>query len=264
MPFPKKERIVYEKNPLDEVVCQLRFPPILRIDSEIPVEFQEKIRKDFPKFTETVELKVELSSEASPPIPPEMLQNFIKGPGNRNYEFLSEDGLWKINLTRTFLALSSYKYQRWEEFREMLLLPFKALIEVYSPIYFSRLGLRYIDVIKRSNLNLEKVSWRELLNPFILGVIGSSEVGNNVFDFENNYRLNLSDNGSIVRIITKFVKSKESDEIYYMIDSDFFNPNKTLIDDAFSKLDYFHISASNLIQWCITDTLSNAMKPEKI
>jgi hypothetical protein len=45
-PFPESERIIYAKNPLESVICQLRFPAILKISSEPPVEFQETLRKD--------------------------------------------------------------------------------------------------------------------------------------------------------------------------------------------------------------------------
>ena len=46
MPFPVTKRIIYKKNPLVEVICQLRFPPILSIDTEIPARFQGAIKKN--------------------------------------------------------------------------------------------------------------------------------------------------------------------------------------------------------------------------
>ena len=53
MPFPKKDRIIFTKNPLTDVICQLRFPSILKIDTEVPAKFQDKIRDVFPNFTES-------------------------------------------------------------------------------------------------------------------------------------------------------------------------------------------------------------------
>ena len=48
MPFPEATRVIYHKNPLTDVICQLRFPPILKIDSEIPSLFQDTIREQYP------------------------------------------------------------------------------------------------------------------------------------------------------------------------------------------------------------------------
>lgn len=264
MPFPEKQRIIFKKNPLDQVICQLRFPPILKIDTEIPADFQEEVREHFPNFSESTELNIEISPETKAPIPPEVLQQLIKTPGNKNYEFKSEDGLWKINLTRTFIALSAGKYERWEKFKNKLSIPLKAFFDIYNPSYFSRIGLRYIDIIRRSTLNLDDISWRDLLNPFILGLLGSEKIGDSVINFDNKYELNLSDKESIVRIMTKFVQAADNGEICYMIDSDFFNTNKTPIDKALTKLDFFNTRGSRLIQWCITEKLYKAMEPEKI
>jgi hypothetical protein len=46
--FPDSARVIYGKAPLTGVVCQLRFPPILRIESAPPADFQDRIREQFP------------------------------------------------------------------------------------------------------------------------------------------------------------------------------------------------------------------------
>ncbi len=127
MPFPEANRVLYRKNPLDQVVCQLRFPPILRIDAEIPAEFQEMVRRQIPNLTETSEWKLEVPPGLKDQISPEILRQILQSSGNKNYEFSSEDGQWKINLTRTFVALTTQRYERWEEFKEKLEIPFRAL-----------------------------------------------------------------------------------------------------------------------------------------
>ncbi|MCI0616001.1 TIGR04255 family protein, partial [bacterium] len=220
MPFPEVKRVIYKKNPLDQVVCQLRFPPILKIDADIPAEFQDRLRGDFPNYAETSEWKVELSPKIKGQIPAELLTQMLQSSSGKNYEFASEDGLWKINLTRTFIALTANEYERWEKFKEKLAIPFNALADIYSPAYFSRVGLRYVDVIKRSVLNLDGVSWTELLQPYILGVLSAPDLDNLVHHFENRYEIGLSDRESIVRMITRFVEDEKNGEICYMIDND--------------------------------------------
>lgn len=264
MSFPEAERVVYGRNPLDQVICQLRFPPILRIDADLPVEFQERIRQVFPNYSETSEWKVDLPPDVKGTVPPELMEQILKKSGIKNHEFSSEDGLWKLNLTRTFIALTSHKYKRWEEFKEKLALPLSALAEIYSPTFFSRIGLRYVDVIKRSSLNLSDSGWNELLQPYILGILSNPEVGSYVKEFENKYDISLSDEDSLVRIKTNFVEAIDDREICFMIDSDFFCAGKVSIDLAVKKLDFFNTRGSRLFQWCITDRLHQAMEPKAL
>ena len=264
MPFPPADRVLFSKNPLDRVICQLRFPPILLIDSKTPAEFQERIRRHSPNFSETAEWKFEVSSDPKRQIPAELLRQAMQSTSTKNYEFSSEDGDWKINLTRAFVALTTKKYERWEEFKQKLEIPLTAFIDVYSPDDFTRIGLRYVDVIRRSSIDLADESWDRLLQPYILGQLSSPDVADNVINFENKYELELSDKKSTVRIITKFVKAEDNGEICFMLDSDFFSREKVRLNEAINKLDYFNVRASRLIQWCITDLLRKAMDPKKI
>lgn len=52
MPFPDTQNFVYENNPLAKVVCQLQFPPILKIDTELPSMFQDSIRDEYSSYSE--------------------------------------------------------------------------------------------------------------------------------------------------------------------------------------------------------------------
>lgn len=265
MLFPEAQRVIYKKNPLDQVICQVRFPSILKIDTEIPAEFQDRIRSEFPNFSETSELKLEIPRSAKgQEIPLELLRGAQQSLSTKNYEFISEDNLWKINLTRTFLALTSNKYERWEKFKDKLPTPLNALVEIYAPIHFSRLGLRYIDVIRRSSLGLSDTSWSDLLQPYILGILDSPTISKHVQYFENRYEIRLSEQKDSVTLNTKFVTHVNDGEVCYMIDVDFYNTGKVPIGSAIEKLDYFNKHASRLLRWCITDRLHQAMEPQAL
>jgi uncharacterized protein (TIGR04255 family) len=263
MPFPETPRVTYKKNPLRKVICQLRFPSILKIDAEVPAAFQERIRKEFPVLSEKVEVQFEISQKMEGSIPPELLNQALKPTESRNYEFSSEDEQWVVNLTRTFVALTANKYYKWEEFRDKLVGPLNALLNIYSPTHFSRIGLRYIDVIKRSELNLGDTSWSELLQPYMLGLLGSSVVADRIQSYESLSEIRLSDEKSIVRIVTK-LETDPSGEPCFIIDSDFHIMMKTNVGSALDILDYFNKRASRLIRWCITERLHQAMEPENI
>lgn len=263
MPFPEAKRVIYKKNPLDRVICQFRFPPILKIETEIPAEFQESIRTEFPNFIVKEESTLSIPQRIQQEGPISIFQQIIPSV-NKNYEFESEDGLWLINLTRTFLALTSRKYKRRDEFKNKLNTPLKSLIDIYKPAYFSRVGLRYVDIIKRSLLQLDNVDWMELLKPYVLGLLGSADINKDIQTLESKYEIRLDDGSSIARVVMGLVEWGEKSEVCFKIDTDFFNTNKTAISDVMDKLDYFHIQGSRLIQWLITERLHTAMEPEDL
>lgn len=263
MPFPDAPRVIYNKNPLDKVICQLRFPPILKIDTQVPDEFQERIKGSFPEFREKAEIKLPIFKSAQKDTPAEVLQS-ITPIGNKNYEFSSEDKVWIINLTRTFIALSTKEYKRREEFREHLDVPLQAFIDIYKPTAFSRIGLRYIDIIRRSELKLDNVPWSDLLNSHVLWFLDSSDVNKNIRSFQAQCEIELEDKTSIARVMTGLVDGQESEEECFMIDTDFYTTKKTAVTNVYSKLDYFHVRASRLIQWLITERLHKAMEPEEL
>ena len=56
------------------------------------------------------------------------------------------------------------------EFAKRLDRVLAALIQLYQPAYFTRVGLRYINAIDRAALGLEDCLWRELIQPGYLAL----------------------------------------------------------------------------------------------
>lgn len=260
MPFPESPRVIYETNPLEEVICQLRFPPILRIDSEIPAAFQEAIRVQYPLFTE--------ATTDALPMPKEIArllgQDFSIRAGNPNFTFTSEDELWKVTLTREFLALTSLKYVRWEDFKAHLALPLKACENQYAPTFYSRIGLRYKDVIRRSKLGLENVPWAELLEQHIAGTLGLLEFADAIKHAVQDILIDLDGDSSQVRIRHGLTQANSNGEVCYLVDSDCFTKQRTEKEHALRQLDSFNKTAGRLFRWCITDRLHRALGPQPV
>ena len=257
MPFPDLARVIYEKNPLSLVICQLRFPTILRIDSSLPVEFQERIRREYPILEEKTENSLNLPAEIAQLIP-----DTSRKPA---FDFISADEEWVVSLTSSFLALTARNYVRWESFEEHLRVPFDALIAEYSPAFFSRIGLRYQNVIRKSVLNIgEQVPWSDLLKSHIAGELGVPEIADFVREQGSNTLIDLVENIGRVRIRHGLAKIQDSNEIGYLIDNDFFTERRTDDGDAFRTLGRFHERSGRLFRWCITERLHKAMVPQPI
>jgi uncharacterized protein (TIGR04255 family) len=263
MPFPDSKRVIYKVNPIDKVICQYRFPPILKVDSEIPAAFQESIREVFPLFSERQETIQEFAPIEKPKVTPDFLELITKSSVVKNYEFSTEDRISTINLTRTYIAFSTRKYERWEEFRKLFDPAISAFNEIYRPPFFTRIGLRYIDIIDRSKLGIEGVEWPKLIKLEFLGLL-SSEFEPSIENFESVYEVKLSDNLSRSRIRTSFVLKKENGEKCYVIDSDFYKAKRVAIPDACENLNFLHERATRLIQRVITEYLHNALGPKEI
>lgn len=264
-PFPDSERVVYGRNPLIEVICQLRFPPILRIAAEPPVAFQERIRNEYPLLSEKFpEVNIEMPSGV-PPALLELLKGTVPKRKLMGYDFASADEKWKVSLTRDFLSLSTSQYTRWEHFREHLEGPLQALIAVYAPAFFTRVGLRYQDLIQKSRLGLPTTTkWSELIKPHIAGVHGVPELEGAVEESQGQLLISLPEFEGKVRINYGIVQTVESDEKCFLIDGDYYSEQRTKTNAVDGILTYFNKQSGRLFRWCIEDRLQAAMEPHPV
>ncbi len=251
MPFPESERVRYAKNPLAEVICQLRFPTILRIDIEVPAAFQESIRAHFPEYRRSGP-----QLPAGIRVPPQLL-DLLGTAATVGHEFYAADSRTKVSLTRDFLALSVTDYTDWRSFRATLDLPLKALVDCYGPAYFGRIGLRYRDEIDRASLGLEDVPWCELLRPEVAGELAHTELAPRIDRTVRELHARFPNHGGNVRLLHGLVADKEPAR--YSIDADFYLESQTPIGDVAHVLDRFNQAAGNLFRWCITPRLADAL-----
>ena len=257
--FFDRDRYLYRKHQLVEVICQLRFPTILSISAREPADFQEAIRRDFPQYKRLLE-------QAQPKISG-VPGNLRVEEGNRvtNYQFLSADGRWKVNLTNNFVALATPAYTKWEDFAAKLDLILAQFIPIYQPAYFERVGLRFINVFSRKALDLEGVPFRELLQPGYLGLLGEDDVREESFarsgqDIElavsGGCRVKLhAGPGMLQRGPVK------DNEVKFILDNDIFMNGKLPVAQCAPALQTVHIQADRLFAGAITQRLHEAMEP---
>jgi len=258
-PFPDSTRVHYAENPLSEVICQLRFPPVLRIDSELPAQFQERIREIFPLFKEEV--------SPLPELPPELSQllkaNLTPLPRNI-WKFSTEDTNWEVTLTRESIALLTAAYKEWGEFRDLFVKVFDALHAEYHLSFLTRIGLRYQNLISRKILQLDEVPWSDLLQPHIAAEYAASpDLSPAIEEATHRVLITLSDNGK-VNLRHGTARRQGEAELLYLIDNDFFTEEKTGVINVFKRLDHFNRESGRLFRWCITKKLHEAMGPTPV
>ncbi len=262
MSFPNSERVLYTNNTLQQVICQLRFPSILRIDSQLPDKFQEAIRERYPIFHERTELVINQIPQQIVSLLPAQMRESIPA-GKKIYDFTSADENWVITLTRESIALTARRYTRWLEFRDHFSFAFQELLNVYRPAFFLRIGLRYQNLVQRSTLGIENLAWSDLLQPYIAGPLGDPRIAVSVTGAFQTIEVDLPGNAGEARIQHGLVEA-ENKELCYLIDSDLFVDKQTEAKDALGTLDGFNRVGTRLFRWCISQTLHEALGPQPI
>lgn len=250
------KRVRYEKSPLVEVIFQLRFPTILSINARQPVEFQELIRKQFPFYEEGIEQQNEFL------ITPAIGQAQVKTSQNKNYSFVSADNSYKVNLTSTFIAVSTLNYTQWEHFKEKIEYVISIFEKVYEPAFYTRVGLRYIDVIERSSIGLNERKWTELVQPHVLGIVANHEEGINSYVSEAEFK--DPNDGIGTKTHFEFVHANGNEETSLLIDCDYFKNETVPAEKMIELADSLHTHSSSFLRTAIKDDLHNAMQPVEI
>ena len=257
--FSHEPRCVYRSNQLAEVICQLRFPEILKIAAEVPADFQEAIRNSYPRY----------SSRKENPLPrlqgtPGQMQ-LQKPEPVTNYQFASPDGVWRVNLTSKFISLSCSRYTRWEDFAARLDQPLVAFIRTYHPAYFERVGLRYMNFFSRKELELEGTPYREMFTPCYLGPLTAPELNEASFtrcgvDFEtaigSSCRVKIHAGPGMVRR-----SGKPDPESKFIFDQDLYMQGNIPVNTCVGALQTLHLHADSIFRGAITDVTHDAMGP---
>jgi uncharacterized protein (TIGR04255 family) len=227
-----------------------------------PADFQEMIRDEFPQYVRRNET------------PPPKIIGF-GSPNARleqstpitNYHFLSADGLWKLNLTRDFISLSTLRYPGWEEFARHLDRPLASFIQLYKPAYFQRVGLRYMNVFSRKQLGLEDTAWSDLFSPAYLGAFSEPDVNpDTVINTRMETLLKLDSSCQAkIQAGPGLVKNNkpgavQDPEQKFILDLDLAMTGNTPCTLAAAGLETLHGHSTRIFEGAITDCLRNAMQ----
>lgn len=253
MDFPDVERVIYDNNPLSEVVCQVRFPRILAIDERLPSEFQVGLGSEFPFVEAREAINIAAAFTAD-----------MASLRRTHYDFQNEARDTTITLCSEFVAVTSRSYQRWEHFSGHIERALTALEKSYPIPMFTRIGLRYVDTISREDLGLSGTKWSDLIKRAALGIVADNVIPiSDVEELLNTAVLNLPRGKVAIRTGIRQVEPN-SDFTVFVVDSDFFydQPVKGK-QDATDLCSTFNRYAGRAFRWFITDQLHAALGPQQ-
>jgi uncharacterized protein (TIGR04255 family) len=203
--------VSYPNPMLKEVVCELRFPAVLKIEHGI-VDFQDKIREDLPTFG---------------------LGERIGFPREKFWEFRNENEDLKVGVRINSLAISSYRYKKFNDFFPELKKYTKIFVETFDISSVLRIGLRYInEYIFETNDAIEEY-FRYFVPNFNEERINLAQA--RAFSLELRKRLEDSD----LNLRNDFRKN-EQDQYRYILDIDSYVNKKIRWNEVFDKIQALH------------------------
>jgi uncharacterized protein (TIGR04255 family) len=253
--FPQRsDDIRLARSPLTEVVCQVRFPPILKIPETKPVDFQEQVRERFPEFEteQRVMFQVDISSGGQlPPAGPH--------PVSKVYKFVSpRRRASTVILAENFFALSTTRYIVWEEFAKDLALVTSAFMAVYKPAYSDRIGLRYVNVLDPERLALSSLSEVvDLVQPALTCAFQTT-AWQEPEEMINHLLLEDGD----ARLALRYGIVEKDEKASFALDFDYFQENQELpLIDVVARCTHFHAVIYDAFRWSIKDERLQVFEP---
>jgi uncharacterized protein (TIGR04255 family) len=232
---PHVESVTYSRNFLKTAVCELRFPTVFELEEpRPPVSFWKAIKHDFPQH--------------------DLLNNINVGPATvaqgRVHQFRSRKALWTVTLRASAITVETQQYVSFELFRKQVSVVLKAAEGIIDSDMFTRVGLRYINVIPlRRDLPFSQIINQELILPLARGVFGAPE------EYWQSVRGTVE---SGKYLFQHGLSTDPNNTIGYALDFDF-SAEEVLVSDVMRKLESLHSAQVDFFHWSLGPATREAL-----
>jgi uncharacterized protein (TIGR04255 family) len=147
----------YAQNFIRLAVCELRFPTLFEVEAETPpLALSKALRKEYPTHELLKNVNVNLGGVAH----------------SNAHAFRSKKARWSVTLRAAALSLETSRYDSFDEFAERLVFVLKAAEGTIDSDFFTRVGLRYINIVP-----CEPEAAAEWVNPALVGPLAAGTYG---------------------------------------------------------------------------------------
>ena len=234
--YPDPNRDIYLNSKLSRVSFEIRYYPLLEIDTDL-VKFHKEIRDELPIYTIEKGFK----------------QDAITGLLNEQniHRIRTEDGELIIIITTTNLSIQLKKYEKFESYRKMIKKFTDKFFEKFQAIQqLEFLGLRYINNFEfkiEGSINLNST-----IEYFNFGVDSQEILERNIEDFQMQQKYNIQ--GAIFKKYIGLRKDGKFNLYDVKIDLDS-NCVKIHKDELILNLNKLHKNIKEVFRNSITEKL---------
>lgn len=225
---PKVERRHFARNFISQAVCELRFPTLFELESDRPpADFVRAVRKEFPTYQPVTDVKFSKDEIGQ----------------NRAHAFKSRKERWTVNLKAASFSLETSHYDSFEEFESRLGLVLSAATRVIDTEFFTRIGLRYINVIPCGVREVGDWINQALVAPLASGFFGDPD----------EYRqrvVGATEGGGGFLFNHGLGMDAKTGRPQYFLDYDFFVEDVP-VDQALATVRKLHDAEHDLFRWSL-------------
>ncbi len=236
--FPEVPREVFDKNYLDQVIVEIRYPTYLHLKETAIPEISDKLRKDFPRYEAGETRQVTPAGVTEP---------------EAVFSFSNRQNNFKIEVTSSRVVLSTHDYQSFENFLNNFKYVLDNCIPSLKAPFFTRIGLRFINNIK--DISADGNDLADWINSDLVRPIGT-EIGS-VFTMKNEITGPLECGGRYgfrYGLAPPEVKSR-----HFILDYDYFNEDVEA-DACIDLLDDYHKLHFPFFWWSLGEKAKEALR----
>jgi uncharacterized protein (TIGR04255 family) len=223
----------YARNFLRQVVCELRFPTLFELNSSTPnAQFATAIRKSYPHHSHQIA---------------DMAVNGDSIERIHTHIFKSKNLDWSVTLRSTALTLEASNYTSFSDFTDRI----NSLLDIASGVidsdFFTRIGLRYINIIPMSLVDGNTESFRGWVRESLVAALIDDDLG-----MLNEYSGRLAGKAEFGGFLfmhgVGYHPTKRTPE--YFLDFDFWRDNVE-IKDTIDTITTLHSNQFSMFRWAL-------------
>lgn len=224
----------YKRNFLRQVVCELRFPTMMELgDPKPPSSLVAALRKEYPHLDMANEVTIGIGV----------------GPSGTNHShiFRSAKLTWTVSIKQSSLSVETTAYTDYAALKERVLRVVHAAASVIDTDFFTRVGMRYINVIDCGEDPSDGWVNPALVMPLRAGVF------NNVAEYAGKLQLFAEDGGCLLQHGVQLKTTKRGSGPVapeYFVDIDGYR-NEVTVSETESALDAIHAQAFDVFDWAL-------------
>jgi uncharacterized protein (TIGR04255 family) len=250
--FPTVPDLPLANPPLSEVICQVRFPPILKLAEQIPIDFQERVRHRFPGFNEQHGLMLRLEPREGQALPSVGAE--LRG---RTYGFPTADEVSVATVSVNFYALTTHRYTVWEEFAADLTLIHDAVVATFDPVYATRIGLRYVNVLTAESTGKDTIEEiADMLRAELTSLLQTP-----AWDWPSEMLNTVVIPDGEAKMILRTGLQPPDQVPGIVLDIDYFEEGTLPLEDLIQRCERYHDVIYRAFRWCLNDEAIRAFNP---